>query len=353
MAFRAQLYYITVCNSTGNSNTKINHSMSVGQEADVRESIEKKEMIKKKPYGANAKEQLKASARDKMYRFLLADDTVRGVFVHGTRMINEMRGNFDLGILETYILGHAYLGCTLMSANLKGQDRIAISIDGTGPAKGVSVESNAYGEVRGFLKKSPIPVKAPLENLNMSPFLGAGMLTVTKVLEGMKQPYTGQVALEYGNIAEDLANYYFTSEQTPTVFNLSINFDKDGEVVGAGGLFLQVMPGADEETDKKLEELMASFPSPGDIAERAENPEEVIQTVFSDLSPNILGNHRVEFFCRCSEKAFASHLGMLPKKDLASIANEGPFPVELCCHNCNSTYNFSKEELTEILKAKG
>ncbi|MCG8473226.1 MAG: Hsp33 family molecular chaperone HslO [Desulfobacterales bacterium] len=307
-------------------------------------------MIKKKPYGKNAKEQLKASARDKMYRFLLEGDTVRGVFVHGTRMINEMRGNFDLGILETYILGHAYLGATLMSASLKGQDRIAIAIEGTGPMKGLTVEANAYGEVRGFLKANPIPVKNPMETLSMSPFMGAGMLTVTKVLEGMKQPYTGQVALEYGNIAEDLANYCFTSEQTPTVFNLSINFDKEGNVVGAGGLFLQVMPGAPEETDKKLEELLASFPSPGDIAERAENPEAVIETVFKDLGPKIVGNHRVEFFCRCSKDAFTRHLAMLPKKDLNEIANEGPFPVELCCHNCNSFYHFSKEELTEILK---
>ena len=311
-----------------------------------------KEMIKKKPFGVNAKEQLKASARDKMYRFLLADDTVRGVFVHGTRMINEMRGNFDLGILETYILGHAYLGCTLLSASLKGEDRISLSIDGTGPAKGLSVEANAYGEVRGYLKKNPIPLKKPLESLNMSPFLGAGMLTITKVLQGMKQPYTGQVALEYGNIAEDLANYCFTSEQTPTVFNLSINFDKEGNVVGAGGLFLQVMPGADEETDKKLESLLASFPSPGEIAEKGINPEEVIQSTFAELTPNILKSERVEFFCRCTEKSFTSHLGLLSNQELASIANEGPFPVELCCHNCNSTYRFSKEDIKAILKAK-
>ncbi len=309
-------------------------------------------MIKKKPYGANAKEQFKASARDKMYRFLLADNTVRGVFIHGTRMINEMRGNFDLGILETYILGHAYLGCALMSANLKGEDRIALSIDGTGPAKGLSVEANACGEVRGFLKKNPIPVKAPLEELTMSPFLGAGMLNVTKTLKGMKQPYTGQVAMEYGTIAQDLAHYCFTSEQTPTVFNLSINFDKEGTVVGAGGLFLQVMPGAEEETDKKIEALMATFPSPGDIAQGGENPEEVIKAVFADLTPNILKSDRVEFFCRCSEKSFTNHLGMLPKKELAAIANEGPFPVELCCYNCNSLYHFSKEEITAILKAK-
>lgn len=309
-------------------------------------------MIKTKPYGANAKEQLKASARDKMYHFLLEDGTVRGIFVHGTRMINEMRSNFDLGILETYILGHAYLGCTLMSANLKGEDRVSLSIDGTGPAKGVSVEANAYGEVRGYLKQYPLPVTAPLERLDMSPFLGAGMLTVTKVLEGMKQPYTGQVALEYGTIAQDLAHYHFTSEQTPTVFNLSINFDKEGEVVGAGGLLLQVMPGAAEETDRKIEALIASFPSPGDIAERAENPEAVIESVFAELSPKLLGSHRVEFFCRCSEKTFARHLAMLPKKDLGAIANEGPFPVEICCHNCNTRYHFSKEEITALWKAR-
>jgi molecular chaperone Hsp33 len=133
--------------------------------------------------------------------------------MNGTRMVNEMRANHELGILETLVLGRAYLGAGLMSADLKSNDRISIKIDCSGPIKGLVVEANAFGEVRGFLKRMPIPIEKPMESFDLSPFFGAGFLLVTKYIEGAKQPFTGQVMLKYGNIAKDLANYYLTSEQ--------------------------------------------------------------------------------------------------------------------------------------------
>ena len=115
-------------------------------------------MKKRRPYGDTLKDQYRASARDRLYNFVLADGTVRGVVLHGTRMINEMRANHKLGILETLVLGRAYLGAGLMSAALKGSDRLSIKIECSGPIKGLSVETNAFGEVRGYLKAVPIPI---------------------------------------------------------------------------------------------------------------------------------------------------------------------------------------------------
>ena len=305
-------------------------------------------MIKKKLHGETLKEQLKASAKDRLHSFLLADGTVRGAFIHSTRMVNEMRASFDLGILETLTLGHAYMGCGLLTASLKGNDRIALGIQCSGPIKGLSVEANAFGEVRGCLKNVPIPIDKPLEDFNLSPFFGAGFLTITKYLEDAKQPYTGKIPLEYGNIAQDLSNYFLSSEQTPTSFNLSIKFDGEGNVIGAGGLFLQAMPGASDETVASLDAIITSFPSPGEIASGDQNPEEVIKTVFAQLSPKILSNHRVEFFCRCTEKGIASYLAMLPEHDLKDIKENGPFPIMVNCHNCNTSYSFSEEAIKEL-----
>ena len=206
-------------------------------------------MIKKKIFGDSLKDQLRASARDKLYSFLLADGDIRGGIVHGTKMINEMRVNHELGILETLVLGHGYLAGSLMGGTLKGNDRLSIQIECSGPIKGLTVETNAFGEVRGFLKNVPIPVDKPLEDFNLSPFFGAGFLTITKYLEDAKQPFSGKVMIEHGSIAKDLVNYYLQSEQIPSSLNLSIQFDKQGSVIGAGGVFLQVMPGAGEKTE--------------------------------------------------------------------------------------------------------
>ena len=250
-------------------------------------------MIKKKVYGNTLKEQLLAGTRDRLYNFLLADGTVRGVIMNGTRMVNEMRWNHELGIIETLVLGRAYLGIGLMSASLKGNDRISLQIECSGPIKGLVVEANAFNEVRGYLKNVPIPIENPLEDFDLSPFFGAGFLTVTRYLENAKQPFTGKVMLKYGNIAEDLANYYLTSEQLPTAFNLSIQFDSKGGVAGAGGLFLQAMPGVSEKNAAGLESRVNEILSLGTVFAEKNNPETLVLDNFKDYSPLLLGNRRV------------------------------------------------------------
>jgi len=109
-------------------------------------------MEKKKLFGNTLKEQYLASARDRRHNFLLSGGAMRGVILNGTRMVNEMRSNHELGILETLVLGRAYLGAALMAADLKGNDRIAVRIECSGPIQGLNVEANAFAEVRGYLK---------------------------------------------------------------------------------------------------------------------------------------------------------------------------------------------------------
>jgi molecular chaperone Hsp33 len=305
-------------------------------------------MQKKKPYGNSLREQLLANAKDRLYNFLLSHGAVRGVIMNGTRMVNEMRANHELGILETLVLGRAYIGAGLISADLKSNDRISIKFDCSGPIKGLVVEANAFGEVRGFLKQVPIPLDKPMESFDLSPFFGAGFLSLTKYLEDAKQPFTGQVMLKYGNIAKDLANYYLTSEQVPTAFNLSIKFDKAGLVTGAGGLFLQAMPQADDDLTAGLEERVTNLPSLGEVFTADNDPESLVIEAFKDYSPQFLANHRIEFMCHCNQKRVRSLLTLLPIDELKDIRDRGPFPLEMKCHYCNTAYHFTREDLQEI-----
>jgi molecular chaperone Hsp33 len=309
-------------------------------------------MIKQKRYGNTLKEQYRASARDRITVFLLAGDQVRGAILNGTRMVNEMRANHGLGVLETLVLGRAYLGIALMAAGLKGSDRVAMQINCSGPIKGLSVEANAFGEVRGYLKRVPIPVAAPLEDFDLARFFGAGLLSVTRTLQDAKQPFTGQVELRYGNIAQDLAHYYLTSEQVHTAFNLSIQFDKGGEVKGAGGLFLQALPRAEDRLTADLETLVLHFPSLGQVFAGERTPERVAAEAFAAYSPKFLSDRRVEFMCHCSRERLQRLLAMLPIDDLRDLRDNGPFPVEMRCHNCSTPYEFSREEMEGICSSR-
>jgi molecular chaperone Hsp33 len=304
---------------------------------------------KKKPYGNTLREQLEASSKDRLYSYFLDFGGIRGALVHATRMVNEMRANHELGPLETLLLGHGYIAASLMTVNLKGADRVNIRVDCSGPAGGLSVEANAFGEVRGYLSENPIPLDRSPEDFELRELLGEGILSVTRYLERAKQPFTGQVRLEHGTLAEDLAHYYLVSEQTPSAFNVSVHFDSTGTVTGAGGLFLQVMPGIEEATIVKLEQIIRRMPSVGRLFAEQVTPEQLLAEQFADLSPLILGRRRVAFMCHCSKSRFRRFMAALPQEELMDILENGPFPVITTCFNCNSAYAFPKAEIEKLL----
>ena len=306
-------------------------------------------MIKKDIFHNDLKQKLKASANDKLFSFLMADGMLRGAVVNTTRMIREMRANHELGPLETLVLGHAYTAAALMTANLKGKDRLSISIRCSGPVKGVDVEANVFGEVRGFLKNPKIEVEHPSNVKSLSQLFGAGILTVTKYLEDAKAPYSGQVALEYGSIAEDLALYFLESEQKPAGFNLSVDFDENEDLLGAGGIFLQAMPGAEEDLLKNAEKNMASLSNLGSRFAQEESCDRVVLKEFEPLDPVILSDRRVAFFCRCSAEKMEGHLSRLPEADRKDILDKSEFPLEIRCHHCNTVYSFSREDIEKMM----
>lgn len=289
---------------------------------------------------------------DGLHIFLMAGDTIRGAVINGSQMINQMRRHHELGVLETLILGHAYLGACLMSADLKGNDRLRLQVDCSGPIKGLLVEANAAGEVRGFLKNVPIPVDKPLENVNLTPFFGAGFISVTRTLAGAKQPFTGKVMMAHGSLAKDLAHYYLTSEQIPTSFSLSIQFDDQGDVKGAGGMFLQAMPDAEDAEVRKIENHVVALPSIGPLLSSGTAPRGIVENFFGEYEPHFIDRRKVGFFCHCNRDQIRNVLTLLPIDELKDIQANGPFPVEIRCHHCNTRYAFESTHIDRIVAAR-
>lgn len=307
-------------------------------------------MIKQRITDPALLDHLSHVAHDDRYFYILCDGQVRLTALSGTLMLNEMQANFHTGTLETYVLGKAYLAGALLASTVKGNDRVQLNVECGGPLGGYYVEAWACGAVRGYLKHNPIPLEKPLENSDLSFLYGPGFLSVTKILEGDKQPYTGQVMLEYGNLAKDLASYYQQSEQTPSVFDLSVQFDNVGHVSGAGALFFQMLPGYEPKTIDKLEEIVAKLKPLGAYLETGKTCGNYVDEFLSDLKPQKVGGGIVGFSCPCEKKGFAGYLKNLPVDQKKDIREHGPFPLELVCVNCGSVYSFSKEELESLLK---
>jgi molecular chaperone Hsp33 len=305
-------------------------------------------MEKKPLQDSVVREHLSTISPDAIDIFLLEDGSLRGAVVHGTTMINEMRANHELGILETLTLGHAYLGTALMTGTVKGNDRISMHIECGGPIKGLVSEGRADGSIRGYLKNVPIPVEEPPESFDLSPFFGPGFLTVTKDLESAKQPFSGQVSLTYGNIGEDLAYYYTVSEQTPSAFSLSIRFDREGRVTGAGGIFLQVLGGGEEGIIEHAQHALLEAPAIGDHFADGGEADGLVSRAFSELTPDIIATRSVAFHCGCNKERFGAFLASMKAEEREDILENGPFPLRTTCFNCNTQYEFSRREIEEL-----
>ncbi|MGB4407551.1 MAG: Hsp33 family molecular chaperone HslO [Sphaerochaeta sp.] len=306
-------------------------------------------MIKKKIEDKALQEHLASLPEDAREVFILKNGQVRLTAISATTLINQMRANFELGLLETYVLGQAYLAGALLSATVKGNDRVQLNIECGGPIGGISIEAWACGAVRGYLKHVPIPLTKPLDSLDLNELYGPGFLSITKVLEKSKTPFTGQVMMQYGSLAKDLALYYLQSEQTPSLFSLSIHFDKQGQVVGSGALFLQSLPLCEEGVLEQLEKKSEGLNSIGAFLAEGKSIKEYVETEFASFGVKHLARQGLGFSCPCDRKQYAQYLKQLESRDKSEILSEGPFPLELNCLNCNTTYKFEKEELESLL----
>ncbi len=286
---------------------------------------------------------------DGMSIFLLGKGELRGAFFHGTRFVNRLRAQHALGLLETLVLGQAALSGALLIPTMKGHDRAVFRYDTNGPAAGFSIEANSEGYVRGFLLQDPIPVEKAPENWDLAPYFGDGTVTVIRFPEGAREPMTGSVPIRHRNIARDLAEYFLVSEQTRTAFNTSIQFDREGRVVGAGALYLQTMPGADPELVASAERAFAAMPSIGQWFAEGGDREDVIYGLFRGMDPAIALEREIRFDCPCSRENFARRLSGLDRKELSDMAENGPDPIEIVCHNCGSAYHYPLDEIRGML----
>jgi molecular chaperone Hsp33 len=283
---------------------------------------------------------------------------IRGFIVNGTRMISQMRANHRLGIPETLVLGHAYLGAALMASSQRDGDRVLLAVSCEGPAEGFHVDARRVAgdgdrgsgvAVRGRIFNSSIVLDRPPESFDTAAFVGAGSITVTRQLEGNGQAFTGTTALHSGRLSQDLAVYYLESEQTHSAFRLGIQFDRSGRVAGAAGIFLQALPKALATTCDEAERKLALMPSPAAWIAQGGECMDLVERHLSLLDPVSLGSMDVSFFCPCSREGIGGFLESADRSFLEELVETGPWPVETICHNCGSVHSFDRDEVEAML----
>lgn len=263
-------------------------------------------------------------------------------------LVNEACQKHQTSPVASAALGRTLTATAMMGAMLKrDEDRISIIIKGDGPIGGIITEGNGKGEVKGYVYHPQIESHLNyLGKLDVGGAVGNANMTVVKDL-GLKEPYSGQVPMLTGEIAEDLTYYFAVSEQTNSVVILGVLVDVDYSIKQAGGIIIQVLPDAKEEAIDKLEEQLKDFGNLTDKLEKGQSIEYVIETLLGEVE--YMDQTPVNFVCDCNKDRMERALISVGKKDLKEIAKEDG-KAELVCPFCNDKFVFSKEELEDMIK---
>lgn len=288
---------------------------------------------------------------DKIVKFLAYEGRISVVCADTTELVEKARTTHDLSPVVTAAFGRLLSITTIMGSEMKNKtDKLTIQLKGNGPIGKMTVVSNNIPEVKGYVTNAHVDL--PLNEdgkLDVGGAVGnAGFINVIKDI-GLKEPYIGISPLQSGEIAEDFANYFVTSEQKQSAVALGVLVNKDG-VKASGGYVINPMPDATADDISQVEQAIFKAGSMSKMLDQGLSLQEIAEKITGDENIKTLEENIVPVYkCNCSKENMATALSTIGKEDLREIINKDE-KAELVCHFCNKKYNFSKEELEEIYK---
>ncbi len=284
-----------------------------------------------------------------LYRAISADGSAFAAVLDAKDIVSEIEKIHKTSAVVTAALGRLSVGASLMGYMLKGdEDSITLRIDADGPTGQLVAVADSRGNVKSCVN-NPV-VELPLNSVGKLDVSGAvgknGTLSVVKDM-GLREPYVGVIPLVSGEIAEDIASYYATSEQIPTVCALGVLVAPDLSVKSAGGFLVQLLPFADEKCIDTIEKNVAAMRPVSALLDEGITPEEIANMLLAGLDPNELDTASPAYKCDCSRERTEKVLISIGRKELLSIAAEGK-DTEVSCHFCGRNYVFTPQEISRL-----
>ena len=287
---------------------------------------------------------------DYIVRATAGNGSIRAFAATTRDLVQHAREIHHTSPVASAALGRMLTAAAMMGSMLKGDDElITLQIKGDGPIGGLTVTADRNGHAKGYANVPDVILPANAQGkLDVGGAVGAGVLSVIRDM-GLKDPYVGQTDLQTGEIAEDLTYYFAVSEQVPSVVGLGVLMNRDNTVRQAGGFIVQLMPFAEEETISKLEENIKNLASVTTMLDAGKTPEEMLGVLLEGMDLEVTDTLPVEFSCNCSKDRVRKALISIGREELQSMIDDGK-EIEVNCHFCNKNYNFTVDELKEMIQ---
>ena len=288
---------------------------------------------------------------DKITKFLAYNGKISIVCINTTNLVEKARKIHDLSPVATAAFGRLLTITALMGQEMKNkEDKLTIQIQGNGPIGRMLTTANNSPKVKGYVANPYVDL--PLNEFGKLDVGGAvgidGYINVIKDI-GLKEPYVEVSPLTSGEIADDFTNYFVNSEQTRTAVALGVLVNKDG-VRKAGGYIINPMPDATDEEIANVEKSIFEAGAISKMLNEGLSLLEIAKKVTGDKNVKVIEDIKTPVYeCDCSKERMLEGLATLDKNTIKEIIEEDG-KAEVVCHFCNKKYEFSKEELEDILE---
>ena len=291
---------------------------------------------------------------DKIIRCITSDGAIMASAIDASDIVFTAKKLHKLSRSATAALGRLLCATSMMGNMLKQKDAfINLRVLGDGEMGAVVAVGDSRGNVRGYVENPDCPTEYYRSGkINVSQAVGKnGMLSVMRDY-GTGDPYIGQVELVSGEIAEDVTNYYATSEQIPTVCALGVLIDKEnGEVLLAGGLLIQLLPGAYDEAIDKLEENVKKLEPVTTMLAKGMSILDICKTAHDGFEVEVLDENPVNYVCSCSREKLERYFMTMSDDDIRTMTDEKGV-AEAVCQFCNKRYTFTRDDLEKLIAEK-
>jgi molecular chaperone Hsp33 len=267
-----------------------------------------------------------------------------------TRAVDQARQRHATAPTATAALGRTLTAAGLLGSALKDGQTVMVRVLGDGPLGGALAMSDASGGVRGYVANPDVHLPlTPTGKLDVGGAVGHGTLHVT-IDVGLRTPYHGSVPLVSGEIGEDLASYLASSQQIPSVVALGVLVSPDERVIAAGGLIVQVLPGAGARVTDYLDRRARLIPTVTSLISSGRTPEEIVGEALGQLPSRIIARQPVRFRCGCSTGKVRDVLVALGEHEMRSLLAERG-TIEVRCNFCGRRYEFGEAEVDKIFNS--
>lgn len=290
---------------------------------------------------------------DYLIRAIDKTGNIRVFIANTTIVVEEARNTHNTSATATAALGRTLTVGAIMGTMMKNEeDRLTLKISGGGPIGNILVVANNSGEVKGYVDNPSADAESKGNGkLDVQGVVGKdGSVTVIMDL-GLKEPYVGQSKIISGEIAEDIAYYYANSEQQPSAVALGVLVDRDISVRAAGGYIIQLLPDVLEEDIVKIENAINNIEPISTLIDGGLSPEDIMEKILGEFEMRVLDKVDLEYSCDCSRDRIEEVLKSIGEKEIKAMIKEDG-QAEVICHFCNTKYQFSVQELENLIVDK-